>query len=146
VLCQQALDSTTTGCAHLFFQDGRLGRPTPGAHADQIVLDRDCFTEPNHSLRDLRSLLTIVDGRIVWGSPRGPWASYDACYKAMGGQKWVDESKNTIAMDTHACQPHPDPGPLRRGPTGRDRSGPAVAGPDLAQLPRGNRKNACGGT
>jgi hypothetical protein len=29
----------------------------------------------------------------------------------MGGQKWVDESKNTIAMDMHACQPTPTPAP-----------------------------------
>jgi hypothetical protein len=108
---QQALDSATTGCAHLFFQDGRLGQLTPGAHADLIVLDQDYFAVPNHSIRDIRSLLTIVDGRIVWGSPKGPWASYDPCYTAMGGQKWVDESKTTVAMDMHACQPTPTPAP-----------------------------------
>ena len=59
--------------------------------------------------RDLRSLLTLVNGRVVWGSPKGPWASIDPCYTALGGQKWVDASKNTVAMDMHSCKATPTP-------------------------------------
>jgi predicted amidohydrolase YtcJ len=106
---QQALDDETLPCAWQFMQDGRLGQLTPGAHADLIVLDQDYFTVPNHSIHDIRSLLTVVDGRIVWGSPKGPWATLDPCSKAMGGQKWVDQSKNTAAMDMNPCQPTPTP-------------------------------------
>jgi hypothetical protein len=106
---QQALDDKTRECAWQFLQDNRLGQLTPGAHADLIVLDQDYFTVPNHAIRDIRSLLTIVGGRVVWGSPKGPWASADPCYTAMGGQKWVDESKNTIAMDMHSCAATPTP-------------------------------------
>ena len=68
---QEALDDKTSQCAWQFMQDNRLGQLTPGAHADLIVLDQDYFTVPNHSIRDLRSLLTLVNGRIVWGSPAG---------------------------------------------------------------------------
>lgn len=106
---QQALDDKTLQCAWQFMQDGRLGQLTPGAHADLIVLDQDYFTVPNHSIRDIRSLLTLVNGKVVWGSPKGPWASLDPCYTAMGGQKWVDESKNTVAMDMHSCAATPTP-------------------------------------
>jgi predicted amidohydrolase YtcJ len=106
---QEALDDKTLQCAWQFMQDGRLGQLTPGAHADLIVLDQDYFTVPNHSIRDIRSLLTLVNGKVVWGSPKGPWASMDPCYSAMGGQKWVDESKDTGAMDMHSCKATPTP-------------------------------------
>ncbi len=106
---QEALDDKTSQCAWQFMQDNRLGQLTPGAHADLIVLDQDYFTVPNHSIRDLRSLLTLVNGTVVWGSPKGPWASLDPCYTAMGGQKWVDASKNTVAMDMHSCKATPTP-------------------------------------
>lgn len=106
---QQALDDKTRECAWQFMQDGRLGQLTPGAHADLIVLDQDYFTVPNHSIRDIRSLLTVIGGKVVWGSPKGPWASLDPCYTAMGAQKWVDASKDTIAMDMHSCKATPTP-------------------------------------
>src|SRR5205814_8235719 len=100
---QEALDDSTTQCAWQMMQDGRLGQLTPGAHADLIVLDQDYFTVPNHSIRDLRSLLTVVNGKVVWGSPNGPWAKYDPCYTANGGQEWVAASTDTIAVDDHCC-------------------------------------------
>src|SRR5204862_386778 len=59
---QQALDDKTLQCAWQMLQDGRLGQLTPGAHADLIVLDQDYFTVPNHSIRDIRALLTLVNG------------------------------------------------------------------------------------
>jgi predicted amidohydrolase YtcJ len=36
-----------------------------GKLADAVVLDRDYFTIPDGDLAKIRSLLTIVDGRIV---------------------------------------------------------------------------------
>jgi predicted amidohydrolase YtcJ len=99
---QQALDGKTKDCAWFFKQDNRLGRIAPGYHADVIVLDRDYFTVPAHEIRSIKSLLTIVDGRIVWGSPRGPWAKLDPCYTASGGQAWVDAAKSS-PVDTASC-------------------------------------------
>jgi predicted amidohydrolase YtcJ len=99
---QQALDDKTKNCAWFFEQENRLGRLVPGYHADLIVLDKDYFTVPTHDIRTIQSLLTVVGGRIVWASPRGPWAKLDPCYTAMGGQRWVDASK-TAAIDKAAC-------------------------------------------
>ena len=37
----------------------------PGKRADVAVLDRDYFTVPDREIRDIRSVLTVVGGRIV---------------------------------------------------------------------------------
>jgi predicted amidohydrolase YtcJ len=42
-----------------------LGTIEPGKLADLVVLDRDYFTVPDADLRQLRSVLTVVDGRVV---------------------------------------------------------------------------------
>lgn len=100
---QQALDARTKNCAWNFMQDNRLGRLAPGYHADLVVLDKDYFTVPTHDIRTIRSLLTVVDGRIVWGSPKGPFAKLDPCFQASGGQSWVTASAKTNAIDTNSC-------------------------------------------
>jgi predicted amidohydrolase YtcJ len=99
---QQALDDRTSSCAWFFRQDDRLGRLVPGYHADLIVLGKDYFSVRGLDIRSFRSRLSVVDGRIVWASPRGPWAKLDPCYAAMGGEKWVDASKNA-AIDKASC-------------------------------------------
>jgi len=40
----------------------------PGNLADLKVLDRDYLTIPADDIRDLKSLLSLVDGRIVYQS------------------------------------------------------------------------------
>jgi hypothetical protein len=57
---------------------------------------------PAHDIRSIKSLLTVVGGRIVWGSPKGPWAKLDPCYTANGGQAWVDAAKSN-PIDTASC-------------------------------------------
>jgi len=61
----EALRHATVECAWFLDQDGRLGSLEPGKHADLIVLSDDYFTVPDDAIKDLRSNLTIVDGRIV---------------------------------------------------------------------------------
>jgi predicted amidohydrolase YtcJ len=100
---QQALDSRTKDCAWNLKQDNKLGRLVPGYHADLIVLDRDYFTEPVAQIKDTRSLLTMVGGRVVYASPKGPWAKSDPCYAANGGDAWVKASANTFAVDLNSC-------------------------------------------
>jgi predicted amidohydrolase YtcJ len=43
-----------------------LGSLEVGKLADIVVLDRDYMTIPVEDIRDLNSVLTMVDGRIVF--------------------------------------------------------------------------------
>ena len=61
----EALRHATVECAWFLDQDGRLGSLQPGWHADLIVLSDDYFRVPGNAIKDIRSNLTIVDGRIV---------------------------------------------------------------------------------
>ena len=47
----------------------RLGTIEPGKLADLVVLDRDYFTVPDIEIRKIKSLLTLVDGKIVHEAP-----------------------------------------------------------------------------
>ena len=67
----QALRASTASCAWNLDQEGRLGSIEPGKHADLIVLSNDYFRVPTAEIRKLRSVLTVVGGRVVYGS--GPY-------------------------------------------------------------------------
>jgi predicted amidohydrolase YtcJ len=49
---------------HLQMED-RLGTIEPGKLADLAVLDRDYFSVPDVDIKKVRSVLTVVDGRVV---------------------------------------------------------------------------------
>jgi len=53
---------------HLRMED-RLGSIEPGRLADLVVLDRDYFTVPDLEIKKIRSVLTIVDGKVVHEAP-----------------------------------------------------------------------------
>jgi hypothetical protein len=61
----EALRHYTTECAWFMDQEGRLGSLQPGYHADLIVLSDDYFNIPADQIKDLKSVLTMVDGRVV---------------------------------------------------------------------------------
>jgi predicted amidohydrolase YtcJ len=61
----EMLRHETVECGWFLDQEGRVGSLQPGWYADLIVLDRDYFTVPVDQIKDIRSNLTIVDGRIV---------------------------------------------------------------------------------
>jgi predicted amidohydrolase YtcJ len=71
----EALRAATVDCAWNLDQEGRLGSIEPGKHADLIVLSDDYFAVPTDKIRDIRSVLTVVGGRVVYGS--GGYASLD---------------------------------------------------------------------
>ena len=71
----EALRHATVECAWFLDLDGKLGTLEPGMLADLIVLSDDYFTAPDDAIKDIRSLLTVVDGRIV--SADGPFAGLD---------------------------------------------------------------------
>ena len=71
----EALRHSTEECAWFLDQEGRLGTLEVGTHADLIVLTDDYFTVPEEDIKDLESVLTVVDGRVVYAD--GPYASLE---------------------------------------------------------------------
>jgi predicted amidohydrolase YtcJ len=61
----EALRHATVECGWFIDQEGRVGSLQPGWHGDLIVLSEDYFRVPDAAIKDIRSNLTIVDGRIV---------------------------------------------------------------------------------
>ena len=71
----QALRSYTSDCAWFLDLDGKVGSLETGKYADLIVLDKDYFTVPDSEIWKIQSLLTVVDGRVVYGA--GEYAGLD---------------------------------------------------------------------
>ena len=63
---EEALRHATVECAWFLGQEGRLGSLEVGKHADLIVLSHDYFTVPDDAIKDIRSVLTVVAGQIVY--------------------------------------------------------------------------------
>ncbi|MBP0588138.1 amidohydrolase [Paraburkholderia sp. LEh10] len=57
-------------------EEGKKGRIAVGQLADLMVPDRDFFACAEDDIADTTALLTVVGGRIVWGT--GPFSQYDA--------------------------------------------------------------------
>ncbi len=62
---EEALRLATTGYAYLTFEEDRKGTLAPGMLADLAVLSDDYFSVADGEIEGLRSVLTIVGGRIV---------------------------------------------------------------------------------
>ena len=62
---QEALRLFTRANSWFLRMEDRIGSIEPGKLADLVVLDRDYFTVPDEQIKQIRSVLTIVGGRIV---------------------------------------------------------------------------------
>ena len=62
---QEALQLFTRGSSWFLGMDDRVGAIEPGKLADLVVLNKDYFTVPDAEIRQIRSVLSVVDGRIV---------------------------------------------------------------------------------
>jgi len=62
---QEALRLFTRGNSWFLRMEDKIGSIEPGKLADVAVLDRDYFTVPDADIRKIRSVLTIVDGKIA---------------------------------------------------------------------------------
>lgn len=69
---ENTLDRTTalkliTRGGYELIKDEKKGRIENGYFADLIILSSDYFTVPDEEIESITSMLTIVDGKIVWG-------------------------------------------------------------------------------
>ena len=63
---EQALIAHTRSNALFIFQENNLGSIQPGKYADLVVLDRDYFAVSAAQIKDIKPVLTMVGGRIVY--------------------------------------------------------------------------------
>lgn len=63
---EEALIAHTRSNASIVFQESNLGSIQNGKYADLLVLDRDYMTVPVDQIKDIKPLLTMVGGKIVY--------------------------------------------------------------------------------
>ena len=73
---RQALEMYTRNSAFEANEDGRRGTLEPGKLADLAVLTADYMTVPVQDIGKIRSVLTMVGGKIVFADE--PFAGFDA--------------------------------------------------------------------
>ena len=81
---EEALKSLTIWGAMAAFEEDLKGSLTPGKLADLVVLDRDLMTAPENELFQIKVLMTMVGGEIVFES---------AAMKAVAQKKFVAEPR-----------------------------------------------------
>jgi predicted amidohydrolase YtcJ len=69
---EEALRAATRGGAYLTFEEDVKGALEPGKLADLAVLSDDLLSVPEERIKDIRSLLTLVGGRVVHREESGP--------------------------------------------------------------------------
>ncbi|HEX8429594.1 amidohydrolase [Hymenobacter sp.] len=69
---EQAVRAYTVGSAYAEFAEVSKGTLQAGKLADLAVLSADVFSVPAAQLPNLRSVLTIINGKIVYQQPRRP--------------------------------------------------------------------------
>jgi predicted amidohydrolase YtcJ len=50
-------------------QESNIGSIQPGKLADLVVMDRDYLTIPADQIKDIRPVMTMVGGRVVYEAP-----------------------------------------------------------------------------
>ena len=65
---QEALRLFTRGNSWFLRMEDKIGSIEAGKLADLVVLDRDYFTVPDVQIKQIKALMTIVDGKIVHGA------------------------------------------------------------------------------
>lgn len=64
----EALKLFTRGAAWFMNAEAEMGMIAPGNLADFALLDRDYFTVPEGEIKSVSSVLTVMDGRVVFGA------------------------------------------------------------------------------
>ncbi|HSQ04284.1 MAG TPA: amidohydrolase family protein, partial [Burkholderiales bacterium] len=63
---EEALIAHTRSNAWFLFQESNIGSLQPGKYADLLVLDRDYLAVPADEIKDIRPVMTMVGGKIVY--------------------------------------------------------------------------------
>jgi predicted amidohydrolase YtcJ len=63
---EEALIAHTRNNAYILFQESNLGSLAPGKYADLLVLDRDYLKIPADEIKDIKPVITMVGGKIVY--------------------------------------------------------------------------------
>ena len=66
ITVEEALRAYTVGSAYAEFQESVKGTITPGKLADLVILSRDIFSIDPVEIENVKVLMTIVDGRVVY--------------------------------------------------------------------------------
>jgi len=64
----EALKLYTLGAAWFSYDENEKGRIAPGNFADFSLLSSDYFSIPESEIKDISSVLTVMDGRVVFGT------------------------------------------------------------------------------
>ena len=65
---EEALIAHTRSNAAIVFQESNLGSIQNGKYADLLVLDRDYLTVPADQIKDIKPVMTMVGGKVVYES------------------------------------------------------------------------------
>lgn len=63
---EEALIAHTRSNAYLFFMEDKIGTLEAGKYADLVVLDRDYLETPPDEIKDVKPLMTMVAGDVVF--------------------------------------------------------------------------------
>ena len=67
-----ALRAVTIWAARQMFLENKIGSIEPGKLADLAVWDRNPYAVQTAALKDMRCLLTVFDGKVVFRAPDAP--------------------------------------------------------------------------
>jgi len=63
---EEALIAHTRNNAAFLFQENNIGSLAPGKYADLLILDRDYLTVPVSEIKEIKPVLTMVGGKVVY--------------------------------------------------------------------------------
>ncbi|MGH9327791.1 MAG: amidohydrolase [Terriglobia bacterium] len=66
---EEALRMWTLNAAYLSFEEKIKGSIEPGKLADFVVVSKDYLSCPVDEIKEIKSICTVVDGKVVYGSP-----------------------------------------------------------------------------
>jgi predicted amidohydrolase YtcJ len=69
---EDALVAYTRKNAYFLFQENNLGSIQAGKLADLVVLDRDYLTVPADQIKDIKPVMTMIGGRVVYDAAAAP--------------------------------------------------------------------------